>query len=1487
MAQRVAEELRLKTEARERKRRLEEERREEEEERRARATKAEAEANRQKSNNINTKPPRALFDPRERPTARQKAEMEREEEEAARARARARAREAAAKREAEEAAAARAAAKDEISRRKKKKRILEDGDEEGEGAEERVPSLFLRPAPAKRTAVAISPRLAPGRQQQQPQPPQQQQQAPQVRKTAATVSQLLQQRRQQMAAAAAAAAAAGGTAAAAARKKPTAAVRGGAASRGAAATAPPFSSSSSSFRGVSPFANPETHLLAANELLAEEVMDGRLWFAACADDDDDDDEEEDEKEEEGERERGNGKRGAPPSSSFSSSSSSLLPVPASFPSATAYISSFLPLLLEEARQEVRSSWVEAVAAGRSWAVRVEGVAGACPSSDDDDEEEEEQKAAAPATATAATATKLTPESPFLNNATLGVAKTATAAAATAAKPPDAPFSPPPPPPAEVRLRFAWARPPPGSLRDGDVAVVTRGLPKNRSSASLEPLDWAAGGRRRVAAAGVELEEGELAADADAAAADAAAAATATTKEQPSLPASSNSNGACPVAGIVRYSNGVVTLTTRCRCPRHKGKGREDSLPPCVAALRSLSAACSSSKQENQGHQFHLTVVGNLVTHAREVAALFSVPAMPLAPSLLSPRVAAEAARAAVGGGGGGGGGGGSNGGGGNGSNSASLRWPAEASAPAFIARLRETYDHAQLRAIEIAACHHLSASGSGGSRGGGGNENAPSSSAALPPPPPFTLVQGPPGTGKTHTVTGILNVWHLVAYQRHFAATVEALTRESSGSSSGNRNGGGGNRSGGLLFPPGLSSAIGAAATATNNFTSSFSSTSTTTSSKPRLLVCAPSNAAADELLSRVMDRGFFDGGGGTYRPDVVRVGADAAPMAARAREVWVEGVASALLDMKPAERAARLHEARVTGARERRRVAAAREALRLLSGSGSGSSSSATATAPHGGDAAASQAAAVELARAADAADKAEALVERLEVADEAARMSCGSGNGTGANASDNARRIRGAAKGRLEASLVSRAEMVFTTLSSTGRRVFQLLAAANNSGRSSSSSPPPPLFETVLIDEAAQATEPAALQALRFGARSCVLVGDPRQLPATVLSGKAARAGLSRSLFERLENGEGGEEKGGGGKAVAVSGGRGREKTTPLTGVPVSLLKVQYRMHPQIRSFPSRAFYDGALEDSESVRARPAEPWHAHDFLKPYLFFDVARGREKRGRSGGGGSGASPFFASSSLSEPLAVSSSSSPSLHNDEEAALAAALVAELRGECARLGVPFPVVGVISPYRAQAAALRSALERAGGGPGGRDWCRAVETVDGFQGKEVDVAIVSCVRTRRGGGGGGGFEGGNGSGRGGGGGGEGDEEEAAAAVARALSAALSASTFSYDAATPPPPKNNSSSSSSVGFVDDLRRLNVAVTRARKALWVLGSGEALRKGSAAWAALLADAGKRGVVVRGADASGLFPGWWGRMQEAARMQQQGRGGGGGRGRGRT
>jgi senataxin len=65
------------------------------------------------------------------------------------------------------------------------------------------------------------------------------------------------------------------------------------------------------------------------------------------------------------------------------------------------------------------------------------------------------------------------------------------------------------------------------------------------------------------------------------------------------------------------------------------------------------------------------------------------------------------------------------------------------------------------------------------------------------------------------------------------------------------------------------------------------------------------------------------------------------------------------------------------------------------------------------------------------------------------------------------------------------------------------------------------------------------------------CVLVGDPQQLPATVLSQKSRALSFDRSLFERLMQ----------------------------AGWPVKVLTVQYRMHPQIRHFPSNHFYHGAL--------------------------------------------------------------------------------------------------------------------------------------------------------------------------------------------------------------------------------------------------------------------------------------------------------------------
>lgn len=94
---------------------------------------------------------------------------------------------------------------------------------------------------------------------------------------------------------------------------------------------------------------------------------------------------------------------------------------------------------------------------------------------------------------------------------------------------------------------------------------------------------------------------------------------------------------------------------------------------------------------------------------------------------------------------------------------------------------------------------------------------------------------------------------------------------------------------------------------------------------------------------------------------------------------------------------------------------------------------------------------------------------------------------------------------------------------------------------------------FKYILIDESTQATEPECMIPVVLGCRQLVLVGDHCQLGPVVMCKKAARAGLSQSLFERL----------------VVLG------TRPIR------LQVQYRMHPALSAFPSNIFYEGSLQN------------------------------------------------------------------------------------------------------------------------------------------------------------------------------------------------------------------------------------------------------------------------------------------------------------------
>ena len=95
-----------------------------------------------------------------------------------------------------------------------------------------------------------------------------------------------------------------------------------------------------------------------------------------------------------------------------------------------------------------------------------------------------------------------------------------------------------------------------------------------------------------------------------------------------------------------------------------------------------------------------------------------------------------------------------------------------------------------------------------------------------------------------------------------------------------------------------------------------------------------------------------------------------------------------------------------------------------------------------------------------------------------------------------------------------------------------------------------------------------PCALQLVRFRVLMQVyLVGDPIQLPATVISKRAVSFGYDVSLFKRLQQ----------------------------AGYPVQVLDTQYRMHPAICRFPSKQFYDGGVKTGEGVEAQTQRPWHA----------------------------------------------------------------------------------------------------------------------------------------------------------------------------------------------------------------------------------------------------------------------------------------------------
>ncbi|PPR93653.1 hypothetical protein GOBAR_AA27022 [Gossypium barbadense] len=444
--------------------------------------------------------------------------------------------------------------------------------------------------------------------------------------------------------------------------------------------------------------------------------------------------------------------------------------------------------------------------------------------------------------------------------------------------------------------------------------------------------------------------------------------------------------------------------------------------------------------------------------------------------------------------------------------------------PNFIDYLHRTFNGPQLAAIQWAATHTAAGTSSGVTK--------------RQEPWPFTLVQGPPGTGKTHTVWGMLNVIHLVQYQHYYTSLLKKLAPESYKQANESN-------------PDNV--AMGSIDEVLQNMDQNLFRTLPKLCPKPRMLVCAPSNAATDELLARVLDRGFIDGEMKIYRPDVARVGVDSQTRAAQA--VSVERRTEQLLLKNRDEIFGHIQTLKAREAMLSQQIATLQReltaaAVTVRSQGSVGVDPEILLARDQNRDVLLQNLAAVVESR-----DKVLVEMSRLLILEAKFRV------GSNFNLEE--------ARANLEASFANEAEIVFTTVSSSGRKLFSRLTHG---------------FDMVVIDEAAQASEVAVLPPLSLGAARCVLVGDPQQLPATVISKAAGTLLYSRSLFERFQQ----------------------------AGCPTRLLSVQYRMHPQIRDFPSRYFYQGRLIDSECVANLPDEVYYKDPLLKPYLFYDITHGRE-----------------------------------------------------------------------------------------------------------------------------------------------------------------------------------------------------------------------------------------------------------------------------------
>ena len=282
---------------------------------------------------------------------------------------------------------------------------------------------------------------------------------------------------------------------------------------------------------------------------------------------------------------------------------------------------------------------------------------------------------------------------------------------------------------------------------------------------------------------------------------------------------------------------------------------------------------------------------------------------------------------------------------------------------------------------------------------------------------------------------------------------------------------------------------------------------------------------------------------------------------------------------------------------------------------------------------------------------------------------------------------------------------------------------------------------FGTLFIDEAAQALEAACWIPMKRASR-VILAGDHCQLPPTVKSIAALRAGLGKTLMERIA------------------------ENKPEV---VTLLKIQYRMNDEIMRFSSDWFYGGKVESAPQIKYRSVL-----DYDHPITWIDTSNeenqitieGEDAPEDSASTSSSASAANQNSDLNFKEQFVGESFGRI-NKAEAELTLLTLAEYFTKIGKQRVLSESidVGIISPYRAQVQYLKKLIKKYEFFKPYRRLI-SVNTVDGFQGQERDVILISLVRSN-------------------------DEGQ-------------------------------------IGFLKDLRRMNVAMTRARMKLIILGNKDTM-----------------------------------------------------------